>query len=83
MFSSGSDGEPLSPPPQAGSAMAVPVPMQAPGGTPFLQSSALSVPRGPSGLSLLIEQSRSMGQETGMAMRDEYFNIDDHENEEP
>lgn len=83
MFSSGSDGEPLSPPPQAGSAMAVPVPMQAPGGTPFLQSSALSVPRGPSGLSLLIEQSRSMGQETGMAMRDEYFNIEDHENEEP
>lgn len=85
MFSSGSDTEPLSPPPQTGSAsaMAVPVPMQAPGGNLFLQSSALSAPRGPSGLSLLLEQSRSVGQETGIATGDEYLNTEDLENEEP
>lgn len=83
IFSSGSDTGPLSPPPQTGAATAVPVPIQGPGGNPFLQSSALSVPRGPSGLSLLLEQERIMGQETGMAMGDDYLNPEDLESEEP
>ncbi|KAL4961818.1 GATA-like domain-containing protein [Aspergillus stella-maris] len=44
--------------PGTSSPMAVPVPGTAPA-NPFLQTSTLSVPRGPSGLSLLISQSRN------------------------
>ncbi|KAL4925764.1 uncharacterized protein BDV17DRAFT_178495 [Aspergillus undulatus] len=74
VFSPGDAGLDLSPQPetqhQPGTSGAVAVPV--PSGTvnPFLQTpSVLSVPRGPSGLSLLIGQSRnSLGQGAGMGM---------------
>ncbi|KAL4947317.1 hypothetical protein BDW69DRAFT_119017 [Aspergillus filifer] len=61
------------PQPGTSSPMAVPVPGTAPA-NPFLQTSTLSVPRGPSGLSLLISQSRNSidhGSRRDPATRDE------------